>query len=221
MGLFKRKIKESDKVGASENMNLPDLPQIPELPSIQKDIDIKLPSLPSLTKENEERLNQDIVKNIIKEPDFEIIDTKIKKPLTREIGDENFSPYNQPVQSNLQNQSLQSNLQNQSLQSNLQKKFLPPSFQQPKKQQDFSLKEQNFSSKKQGPVFVRIDKYKNAVDKLQDVKQKLMEIEKILSDIKELKTKEDFELNEWNKEIQDAKSKIDSVDKMLFSQIGE
>jgi len=205
MAIFKRKTKESE---LPESIKLPDLPQ---LPNISRDEDIRLPSLPFITKEMDEKSNQRAIKDIIR-PDFKqenrnfgnsdlgIIKPQIKTPMTREIGNEDFSPINLPP-------------------TKTQGPMYP---QQPKKQPEVQVKKQEFRPQgKQEPVFVRVDKYKNAIDKLQDIKQKLMEIDKLLSEVKEIKSKEDFEINEWNKEIQSAKSKIDMIDKMLFSQIGE
>jgi hypothetical protein len=205
MGIFKRKTKESE---LPEDTQLPDLPQ---LPNISKDWDIRLPAIPSITKEIDEKSNQKAIKDIINpsfkkegmnfdNSDLGIIRPQIKTPMTREIGNEDFTQSNR----------------------SLTKSQNPIYSQQPKKQQGVQMKGQEFKQQgKQEPVFVRVDKYKNAIDKLQDIKQKLMEIDKLLSDVKEIKSKEDFEINEWNKEIQSAKSKIDMIDKMLFSQIGE
>jgi hypothetical protein len=206
MSLFKRRIKENSP---SESMSLPDLPQLPYIP---KDEDMKLHSSQPLTREIEEKSNQNMIKSAIREnfqkpsrfePDSELIRPQIEAPRTREFESEDYqSPY-RPV---------------------IKKPIQIPSYQkQPEKKiQEFNQKPKEFKQQgKQEPVFVRVDKYKSAVNNLQDVKQKLMEIEKLLGDIKELKNKEELELNEWGKEIQSAKSKLDTVDKMLFSQLGE
>lgn len=219
MGLFKKKRKEKSD---SENISLPELPDIPEFKRSQS---IELPDIPSLPKnkdpnitkreieENEEYDFKEIRKNFDQrnqkrefglDEGFETISPKIKSPMTKEIED-GF-------------------LQN-SESFKIKSRATPaPLIQNSKKHQELPLKKYGTPQQKrdsQGPIFVRVDKYKGAVEKLQNIKQNLMEIEKSLKDIKELKDKEDFELEEWDKEIQSAKSKIEIVDKLLFSQLGD
>lgn len=70
------------------------------------------------------------------------------------------------------------------------------------------------------PVFVRIDKYKAALMNFNEVRKRLAEIESMLNNIKEIKAREDAELQEWETEIQEVKSKLDSIDKGVFSKLG-
>jgi hypothetical protein len=219
MGIFKRKTKERE---LPESISLPDLPDIPDF---KQNNNIKMPVLPTISKEITEKSNREIMKSAIndnpeitrnnfekKRPnqelrfddsDFEIIKPQIRNPMTREISD-NFSEYEPMIKIK-------------------QKENISHPAPQLKKQEEFSLKRKEITNQtnKQGPIFVRVDKYKSAVEKLQNIKQKIIEIEKLLSDVKELKSKEEFELGEWDKEIQSAKSKIDIVDKLLFSQLGD
>lgn len=69
------------------------------------------------------------------------------------------------------------------------------------------------------PIYVRIDKYQNSLASFQDIKKRILEIENLLRDIKELKAKEDGELTSWESEIQQTKSKLDSIDKALFGKL--
>jgi len=75
--------------------------------------------------------------------------------------------------------------------------------------------------RKTGPVFVRIDKFQDALSDFQAIKTKLLEIENMLKDIKDIKAKEDAELQEWESEIQDAKAKLDRIDAKIFQKLEE
>lgn len=74
---------------------------------------------------------------------------------------------------------------------------------------------------KEEPIFIRIDKYNDSLLKFQEVKKKLLEIENMLNNIKEEKAKEDIQLREWESEIQQAKSKLDFIDKNIFQKLEE
>ena len=71
------------------------------------------------------------------------------------------------------------------------------------------------------PIFIRIDKYQESLANFQEVKTKILEIENMLKEIKEIKTKEEAELQEWEQEIQDAKAKLDRIDKTIFQKLEE
>ena len=69
------------------------------------------------------------------------------------------------------------------------------------------------------PIFVRIDKYQESKENLQEVKRKILEIESLLRDIKEIKSREDSQLREWDSDIQEAKAKLDKIDKIMFQKM--
>jgi len=66
------------------------------------------------------------------------------------------------------------------------------------------------------PLFVKIDRYKEALSSINDIKNKLKEIEAILSKLEEIKNQEDKELTTWHDNIDTIKEKLISVDKRLF-----
>jgi hypothetical protein len=74
-----------------------------------------------------------------------------------------------------------------------------------------------YSSKKE-PVYVRLDKFETTLDAFREIKIQVNEIEKLLSKSKEIKAEEEKELEEWEKEIHIMKSKLESIDKNLFSR---
>mgnify|MGYP001614977639 CR=1 FL=1 len=69
------------------------------------------------------------------------------------------------------------------------------------------------------PVFVRIDKFEEAISSFHEIKKKVSEIEHLLKTVKEVKAKEESELGEWEFELQKIKSKIEGIDKSLFSEL--
>jgi len=69
------------------------------------------------------------------------------------------------------------------------------------------------------PVYIRIDKFKSAVSSFQEIHNKILEIEDLFKGIKELKQKEDAELNEWEREIETLKMRIDSINENIFSKL--
>ncbi|MFH1711506.1 MAG: hypothetical protein ABH840_04300 [Nanoarchaeota archaeon] len=69
------------------------------------------------------------------------------------------------------------------------------------------------------PIFVRIDKFQLAVKNINEIRKQITEIESYLSEIKKIKAKEEEELQEWEREISEAKNKLDDTDKILFSKL--
>tara|TARA_Y100000310_G_C20669663_1_gene809542 strand:+ start:667 stop:1218 length:552 start_codon:yes stop_codon:yes gene_type:complete len=69
------------------------------------------------------------------------------------------------------------------------------------------------------PIFVRIDKYQRALSQFQEIKKRITQIDNLLRNIKEMRTKEEAELEQWEQEIQDAKSKLNNIDKTIFNKL--
>jgi len=69
------------------------------------------------------------------------------------------------------------------------------------------------------PIFVRIDKFQLAIKNINEIRKQIAEIEMYLAEIKKLKGKEEEELQEWEREILEAKNKLDNTDKILFSKL--
>jgi hypothetical protein len=76
---------------------------------------------------------------------------------------------------------------------------------------------QRHSSRKE-PVYVRLDKFEITLNVFKEIKDKVNEIEKLLSRSREIKAEEEKELEEWEKEIHIIKSRLDSIDKNMFSR---
>jgi len=69
------------------------------------------------------------------------------------------------------------------------------------------------------PVFVKLDKFKEAVEKFDEIKEKVADIEDSLRKLKETKEKEDTELKAWDQEMLMIRQKVESIDNSLFNKI--
>jgi len=69
------------------------------------------------------------------------------------------------------------------------------------------------------PVFVRIDRFKDAIRKFEDVKAKVEEIEEALQKIREIKNAEENELKSWESDVRAIKEKVSSVENSLFTKL--
>ncbi len=69
------------------------------------------------------------------------------------------------------------------------------------------------------PIFIKIDKFKEALAKFSEIKEKISDIDDSIKQIKEIKEKEDRELKEWEQEVQIIKEKVANIDSSLFSRI--
>jgi len=75
------------------------------------------------------------------------------------------------------------------------------------------------SSKPKEPLFVKLDKFREAVLKFNEVKDKVSEIERTLEKIREVKEREEQELKSWEEEVRSIKEKISNIDSSLFNKI--
>jgi len=66
------------------------------------------------------------------------------------------------------------------------------------------------------PIFVKIDKYKNAVNSLSNITSTLKEAEASMRKLNELKELEDREMTHWHETIESIKDKLLNIDKKLF-----
>lgn len=69
------------------------------------------------------------------------------------------------------------------------------------------------------PIFIKIDKFKEAMANFELVKKRLNETTELLEKIKETRAKEEEELNDWAEELGLIKQKISSIDKKIFSNL--
>lgn len=72
---------------------------------------------------------------------------------------------------------------------------------------------------KEKPIYIRLDKFEATEESFEEIKNKLIEIESFLKKIREIKTKEEQELEDWEREIQVIKARIESIDKNIFNRL--
>lgn len=72
---------------------------------------------------------------------------------------------------------------------------------------------------KEKPIYIRLDKFEATEESFEEIKNKLIEIESFLKKIREIKTKEEQELEDWEREIQVIKTRIESIDKNIFNKL--
>jgi len=87
----------------------------------------------------------------------------------------------------------------------------------PEKKQDISETPMDQESE---PIFVKIDKFQAANENFSKIKEKLKDVESSLANLREIKNKEEQELDEWEQEVQLIKTKIAKIDDSLFKKIG-
>ena len=75
------------------------------------------------------------------------------------------------------------------------------------------------SSFQKEPIFIKLDKFREAVEKFQEIKYRVNEIENSLVKLKDVKDKEENELKEWEEEVRLIKEKVENIDNSLFSKI--
>lgn len=80
--------------------------------------------------------------------------------------------------------------------------------------------EQTSSARKTDSIYVKLDKFETSLQALEEIKDKIREIEKLLAKTKEIKAQEEKELEEWEREISIIKSRLDSIDKTVFRDLG-
>lgn len=82
--------------------------------------------------------------------------------------------------------------------------------------QDFDYEERPLAVPEEKAIFVKVEKYKEAIDTLEIIKEKLKTAQSVLNELRELKRKEEAELEEWQSTINDIKEKLTLVDNNLF-----
>ena len=78
---------------------------------------------------------------------------------------------------------------------------------------------QRSMSSQNEPIFIKLDKFKEAVEKFSEIKEKVNDIEEALIKIKDVKDREAQELKSWEEEVQMIKEKVANIDVSLFQKI--
>ncbi len=66
------------------------------------------------------------------------------------------------------------------------------------------------------PLFVKLDKFKEAKESLAKISEKLEQMDELLRMIKDIKAKEDVDLSSWARDMENIKARIALVNKEIF-----
>ena len=77
-------------------------------------------------------------------------------------------------------------------------------------------REQNMPKMHDRPVFVRLDKFKEARQSLESISEKVNQLDELLKMIKDIKAKENAEIDQWEQEIEKIKSRISFINTEIF-----
>ena len=69
------------------------------------------------------------------------------------------------------------------------------------------------------PLFIKLDKFENAISTFNEVKLRVAEISSLLRDVRAIKTREEKEIDEAEKEIDIIKSRLDQIEREVFHNL--
>jgi len=185
-----------NKKPEKQNSELPDLPELPELPEITptKQSNLIKPTNKPLIRDSS------MLPSLPSFPNSETAN-RMSQAVIKSALSERGKPYTQELGS-------------------------PGRFRMERSEEEVSEPSSNTSPtimprarERTEPIFVRIDRFQAASKSLNEVKMQIMNIETVLGDIKKIRAQEEQELQEWEHEILDTKTKLESIDKTLFSKL--
>ena len=68
------------------------------------------------------------------------------------------------------------------------------------------------------PVFVKIDKYKEILSIVDVVNKKVLHVKQLLAELEDFKTKEEEEIMNWEKSMEEITQKIESMQEELSQE---
>lgn len=239
MGWFSKK-EDDEKV--------PELPKAPELRNVpqitqqnaQNKSDDVIPELPSFPNNSKnETFNQNIVKHAVDDDDESYegnTDDNYEYSSNEEEVTEELPSFS-GSSSNLNNPNPNSRatIPEPPTKNNKKSEGMIPSINQINKK-DISdsqtprtvelsrtsfdkTKLQEKMSKQDEPIFVRIDKFQAAQKNFDKIKAKSKEIETILRKVKDVKEKEDKEIQSWTEDLEMIKSRLTEIESDIFDKI--
>ena len=79
-----------------------------------------------------------------------------------------------------------------------------------------SMQMSSSSSDSKRPLFVKLDKFREARDSLAKISEKLNQMDELLKMIRDVKAKEDEEISSWEHDMENIKARISLVNKEIF-----
>lgn len=201
MGLFnKNKKKES----SYPEVNLPELPKLPELPDnhlsstsfLPKSKPNALPRFPSNSLGN--KFSRDSIKDAV----------------SGEKEDDEIKQFEQEIQTRPKTPI--KTLRREVLPEEENEELPVPKYNKPKSIEEFPSPN---VSPKNGPIFIRLDKFEESLETFNKIKKQISNVDKLLKDIKRIKEQEERELESWESKLQTIKKQIEKIDKDIFSKI--
>lgn len=92
----------------------------------------------------------------------------------------------------------------------------PPVFRQIPKPKPLPIQTMKTEMELNRPVFVKLDKFKEARQSLATIGEKVDHLDELLKMIKDVKAKENAEIEQWEQEIEKIKSRIAFVNSEIF-----
>jgi len=223
MGWFSKK---KDKVP-----ELPPSPTLPEMPKESNEVKKELPELPSFPAHSNNNINQEMVKSAVGDsppPGENEVTASIPNDIPLEEGGEKVSPNPllpevpklKPEDKDLPGSKLKPEEgfsiptppKVEGYHDNQDLSDMEP---RPKKKSIPNLHEQDHNE----PIFIRLDKFNASQKNFDTIKEKVKSIESTLEKIKEVRSREDEEIKDWAKEVENMKSGLTKIDSEIFEQI--
>jgi len=66
------------------------------------------------------------------------------------------------------------------------------------------------------PIYVKVDKYRELVEVLKTINAKLANVDKTIEKINALKAQEDTQLQQWNENLSDIKSRLEKINQSFY-----
>ena len=66
------------------------------------------------------------------------------------------------------------------------------------------------------PVFVKVDKYKEILSVVDVIDKKIKTVRQLIDDVQELKNREEEEILEWEKNLEEITYKMEAIQDQLF-----
>lgn len=66
------------------------------------------------------------------------------------------------------------------------------------------------------PIYVKVDKYKELTEVLRTINSKLQQVDKTIAKINELKAQEDSQIQAWNDNLTDIRSRLEKINGAFY-----
>lgn len=226
---FAKKKEESSL--NQQNNPLPDLPDLPEVPqnppntftipaekdfSPSKNKPVTLPALPAFPNSSTaNRVSRDAIKSALAPsppPTPPVLQTVSPKPYTQEI-EEDMTKFIEPS-GHFRIESSDSDRESDDSRQKEAEEEVSIPLPEPR----IPIRKVERVSSTQ-PIFIRLDKFQNSAKNIHEIKRNVSEVESYLASIKEVRDKEGREILEWEHLISETKSKLENIEKTLFSTL--